>query len=443
MQRQQSEYAIDLVGISKRFKRRTLSKNSYTTLKSNLIGFFRSKGKPAQYVTHAIKDLTIRIPQGSSVGIIGKNGSGKSTLLKLITGIYKPDHGRISVNGRIAALIELGAGFHPDFSGRENLYLGGTLHGLSRAEITKKLDRIIEFAELQDVIDDPVRTYSSGMFMRLGFSLAVHTEPDILLIDEVLAVGDATFVNKCKERIAELKKAGKTLLLVTHDLDAVTRWCDEAIWLEAGKARDRGYPRRVIDNYLNFIERTEELELIEAAQQQRTDFEENPSKCSKELPELTGEESKSARWGSREIEIISIRALDQAGKDRRSFHPDDSLIIEISYIIHQPEHSADVVFGIGINRSDGLVVYGSNTDIEDVALPDLAKHGTINYRIKRLGLLDGIYSLDVAVHRIDGYAYDYHKGAVELAVRSNQRQIGVILPECSWSFNRADKEKLS
>ncbi len=435
MRRQQAEYAIDLVNVSKKFKRRTLSRNSYTTIKSNIVTFFKAKQDRTQHITRAIQDLTVRIPQGSSVGIIGKNGSGKSTLLKLITGIYKPDQGQICVNGRVAALIELGAGFHPDFSGRENLFLGGTLHGLSRAEISRKLDKIVEFAELQDVIDDPVRTYSSGMFMRLGFSLAVHTDPDVLLIDEVLAVGDATFVNKCKERIAELRKAGKTLLLVTHDLDAVARWCDEAIWLEAGKVRDRGYPRRVIDNYLSFVEKNEEELLLLDAQEQQAILDQNSHQPSSENMETTCDDNDSARWGSREIEIISVRTLDQTNENRLSFRPNDGLTIEIEYIVHQPEVVQNVVLGIGINRSDGLVVHGSNTEIEDISVPKLGKRGTIEYKIKRLGLLDGVYSLDVAAHCVDGYAYDYHKGIVSIAIRSSQKQIGVMLPEHSWSFH--------
>ena len=228
------QYAIDIVGLEKSFKRQTLSRGGYTTLKSSLFGLFRRAGREQPAVTRAVAGLTMRVPQGASIGVIGRNGSGKSTLLKLITGIYKPTKGRISVNGRVAALIELGAGFHPDFTGRENLMLAGIMMGLSRTEIESRFDEIVEFAGLRDVIDDPVRTYSSGMFMRLGFSVAVHTDPDVLLIDEVLAVGDAAFIRKCKERVSELRHSGKTLLLVSHDLEAVERWCDEVVWLHKG-----------------------------------------------------------------------------------------------------------------------------------------------------------------------------------------------------------------
>ncbi|NMC64043.1 MAG: ABC transporter ATP-binding protein [SAR324 cluster bacterium] len=413
------QYAIDIKNLSKDFHRQTLGKGGYTTLKSSLLNIFRSDRDANAHFTHAIKDLTMRIPQGLSVGVIGKNGSGKSTLLKLITGIYSPSQGSVSVNGRMAALIELGAGFHPDFSGRENLYLGGVMHGLSRKEIDERFDKIVRFAELEEFIDDPVRTYSSGMFMRLGFSLAVHTDPDILLVDEVLAVGDAAFVGKCKEKIAQLKKEGKTLLLVTHDLDAVRMWCDEALWLHEGEVKDRGEPKRVIDHYREFIERGEEI-LLRESQSERDG---NQSDLSIK---------ECLRWGSREIEILSARIVDKNGEPRLMFHPDDDLKIEIDYQMHQ--RVDDVVFGIGIVRSDGLVIHGSNTNIEGLKIPLLNSEGTVSYDIKRLGLLDGNYSLDVAVHSKDEYPYDYHKSILTFAVRWPQKQVGVIVPEHCWKF---------
>lgn len=410
-------YAIDITGLTKSFRRQILGKTGYTTLKSSLLKLFHFSPPPIQQYTHAIKNLTLRIPQGLSVGIIGKNGSGKSTLLKLITGIYKPDKGSISVQGRMAALIELGAGFHPDFSGRENVYLGGIMHGLTRRDIDDRFEEIVDFAELKEFIDDPVRTYSSGMFMRLGFSLAVHTNPDILLVDEVLAVGDAAFVNKCKERIAQLKREGKTLLLVTHDLDAVRMWCDEALWLNEGEVLDRGEPRRVIDHYREFIERGEEI-LLRDAQEER------------DVEASFVEENAKLRWGSREVEISAVRLVDKEGKSRLMFHPDDEVRVEIDYSVHQLV--GEVVFGIGINRSDGLLIHGSNTQLEDIKIPQLDASGTIAYEIKRLGLLDGNYSLDVAVHSKDEYPYDYHKSALSFGVRWPLKQIGIVLPEHRW-----------
>src|SRR5690606_19617614 len=231
-----------------------------------------------------------------------------STLLKLITGIYRPDSGEVRCSGRISALIELGAGFHPDFTGRENVFLGGMIQGLTRKQLEERFDEIVDFAELEPFIDEPVRTYSSGMFMRLGFSLAVHTDPDVLLIDEVLAVGDAAFVSKCKERISQLRREGKTLLLVSHDLGAVERWCDEAIWLESGRVQDRGDPRRVIDAYREFVESGEELELQQAARESASEAGGDGSDDGTRAAENGAARhsfGEPARWGSREVEITS------------------------------------------------------------------------------------------------------------------------------------------
>ncbi|MCL4121433.1 UNVERIFIED_CONTAM: hypothetical protein GTU68_051089 [Idotea baltica] len=358
----------------------------------------------------------MRIPQGLSVGVIGRNGSGKSSLLKLITGIYKPDKGSVSINGKVAALIELGAGFHPDFTGRENLHLGGIIHGLTKEEIDQRFDKIVKFAELEDVIDDPVRTYSSGMFMRLGFSLAVHTDPDVLLIDEVLAVGDEAFIHKCKDKVSALRKEGKTLLIVSHDLAAVERWSDEVLWLHNGKVKDRGSPRRVIDHYREFLEKQEEKELVE----EREEMQE----------EQVQEETDQERWGSREVEIINVSLKDKDNNEHLIFHPDQEVVVEFDFKFN--EETEDVVFGVGINKSDGLVVFGTNTDIEKVELPNILKSKKVKFTIKRLSLLEGEYFLDIAVHRKDGYPYDYHKSAVKFKVRNNFPQVGVLLPEHEW-----------
>jgi len=413
------DYAIDLVAVSKRFRRNILKKGGYTTIKTALLQFLLGKQKSEGVFTQAVSDFTARIPRGASLGIIGKNGSGKSTLLKLITGIYQPDSGKISVNGRVAALIELGAGFHPDFTGRENLYLAGIMLGLSRSEIDERFDEIVKFAELEAVIDDPVRTYSSGMYMRLGFSLAVHTDPDILIVDEVLAVGDAAFVAKCKERIGELRRRGITLLLVSHDLTSIEMWCDEVIWLQQGKEMDRGNPRRVIDKYRQWIEKGEERGVLDDRKDEK-----------RVAPESQEEKQVSGRWGSREVEITAIRLLDKRAAEHALFHSGEEAIIEVDYKFN--ENIDDVVFGIGINRADGLVVHGSNTDIERQELLNLGKSGTVRYEIQGLDLVAGSYLLDVAVHRKDGYPYDYHQGALKFLVRSDVNYAGVLVPRHTW-----------
>jgi lipopolysaccharide transport system ATP-binding protein len=201
----------------------------------------------------ALRDLDLQVTQGTTLGIMGRNGSGKSTLLKLISGILRPDVGTVSVAGKVAALIELGAGFHPELSGRENAIINGIILGLSKKEIRSKLDEIVAFAELEPYIDEPVRTYSSGMYMRLGFSVAVHVRPDILIIDEVLAVGDARFTQKCAERMQHFKEAGCTIIMVTHDLGMLQAWCDKAVWLQEGRLQMEGHPTTVTEAYMHDI----------------------------------------------------------------------------------------------------------------------------------------------------------------------------------------------
>ena len=193
------------------------------------------------------------VKSGQTLGIIGENGSGKSTMLKILAGISKPTSGSIITKGRISALIELGAGFHPEISGRENVFINGVILGLTRKEIQEKYDEIVQFAELEEFIDHPVKGYSSGMFMRLGFSIAINVNPDILLIDEVLAVGDASFVPKCLDKINEFRRNGKTIIFVSHDLSTVERICDEVIWLKKGRVEMHGYPKRVVDAYLEYV----------------------------------------------------------------------------------------------------------------------------------------------------------------------------------------------
>ena len=240
--------AIRLAGIHKRFRKYTV-RGGYTTLKTSLVNrIFRGKFPAGNYLD-VLRGVDLEVPAGLTLGIIGRNGSGKSTLLKIIAGIIRPDRGEIEVRGRVSPLIELGAGFHPDFSGRENVYLNGLVIGMSKAETEERFDTIVDFAGLADVIDDPVRTYSSGMYMRLAFSVAVHADPDVLLIDEVLAVGDESFIGKCYERIAAFQGAGKTLVMVSHGLESIERWCHEAVWLDQGTVAARGYPTEVTRLY--------------------------------------------------------------------------------------------------------------------------------------------------------------------------------------------------
>src|SRR3954464_12068917 len=240
--------AIEVRAVHKLYRRYGRRKN-FGTLKSALLSGNVLGGLRPDDAFEALQGVSFEVLAGKTFGIIGRNGSGKSTLLKLIAGIGKPTRGSVRVTGRVSALIELGAGFHPEISGRENVFINGMMLGLSKAQIASRFDDIVRFAELEAFIDAPVKTYSSGMYMRLGFAVAINVDPDVLLVDEVLAVGDETFTHKCLDKFAEFRRRGRTVLIVTHSLDMVTRFCDEALWLDGGVAKGQGDPRRVIDEY--------------------------------------------------------------------------------------------------------------------------------------------------------------------------------------------------
>src|SRR5215204_4924962 len=255
--------AIEVVHATKVY-RRFGHKRQFATLKSALLrGSLIRDLRPDETFT-AVRDVSFTVPAGRTLGVIGRNGSGKSTMLKLVAGITKPTTGSVRVNGRISALIELGAGFHPEISGRENVFINGIMLGLSRREVERRFDEIVEFAELRDFIDAPVKTYSSGMYMRLGFAVAIHVDPDVLLVDEVLAVGDEGFTHKCLDKFAEFKRRGKTILLVTHSLGLVERFCDEALWMDGGRKKTNGDPKRVVGAYITNVEKSEEATLAAA-----------------------------------------------------------------------------------------------------------------------------------------------------------------------------------
>src|SRR6187401_2765109 len=251
--------AIELADVTKIYRR--YGGRQFYTLKSALLRRSLLRDLRPDQTFPALTNVSFTVPRGSTYGVIGRNGSGKSTALKLVAGITKPTSGTVRVDGRISALIELGAGFHPEISGRENVFINGIMLGLTKREIQHRFDEIVEFAELQEFIDAPVKTYSSGMYMRLGFAVAIHVDPDVLLVDEVLAVGDEGFTHKCLDKFGEFRRRGKTILLVTHSLGLVERFCDEALWLDGGKVQAQGDPKRVVGAYLTAVEEGEEQTL--------------------------------------------------------------------------------------------------------------------------------------------------------------------------------------
>ena len=408
--------------------RRFLHKNQFRTLKSALLtGSIISDLSPDQTFT-ALEGVSFEVPTGSTFGVIGENGSGKSTLLKLTAGITKPTRGSLSVRGRISALIELGAGFHPEISGRENVAINGIMLGLTRKEVDERFDEIVDFAELRDFIDAPVKTYSSGMYMRLGFAVAIHVDPDVLLIDEVLAVGDEAFTRKCLDKLGEFRRRGKTILLVTHSLGLVEKMCDDVLWLRHGKVADRGDPKRIVDAYLTYVAGGEEALL--AREHGRPPGEGASTPEVAEPAERHG--YREGRWGSREVEIARVRLLDGRGRERHVFVSGETVTLALD--VRAAAAVEDFVFGAGIFTSDGVCVYGTNTHIEEFLPRRLEGEGQVRLALQDLRLVEGTYLLDVAAHRRDGTPYDYHRGLYSFRVKSHLKDVGVYRPVHRWDF---------
>jgi ABC-type polysaccharide/polyol phosphate transport system ATPase subunit len=462
--------SIELKHVTKVYRR--YGGRHFATLKSALLQRSLIRDLSPKETFTALDDVSLTVKPGQTYGIIGRNGSGKSTALKLIAGISKPTSGQVQVNGRISALIEIGAGFHPEISGRENVYINGIMLGLSKREVAQRFDEIVEFAELQDFIDAPVKTYSSGMYMRLGFSVAIHVDPGVLLVDEVLAVGDEAFTHKCLDKFAEFRRAGKTILLVTHALPVVERFCDEALWLDAGRARAHGDPRRVIGEYLDAIEQSEAQEIATATakavasvahtpptdiKDQRTSIKPGPetriavgSQIEEPIEEAIESSEPEAeqpaartpddmflaaegRWGSREIEITDVTLLDRDGDRAFIFRSGEPMTVRLTVVPRKPE--PDFVFGISIFNADGVCCYGTNTWIEEMEPEELSEESQVNFEIESLDLVGGTYKLDVAVHTRSGYSYDYHRLLYTFRVKSRVGDVGICRPRHHWSFS--------
>jgi ABC-type polysaccharide/polyol phosphate transport system ATPase subunit len=441
-----SSPAIELVDVTKIYRR--YSGRQFATLKSALLQRSILRDLSPDETFPALTDVSFTVPKGITFGVIGRNGSGKSTALKLVAGITKPTTGRVSVNGRVSALIELGAGFHPEISGRENVFINGIMLGLSKREVAARFDEIVEFAELKDFIDAPVKTYSSGMYMRLGFAVAIHVNPDVLLVDEVLAVGDEGFTHKCLDKFAEFRRLGRTILLVTHSLGLVDRFCDQALWLDHGRVQTHGDPRRVVDAYLSSVEKGEDALLAattakavaavssETAAGPTPPLPAEPPRPKTAQPE--GEirnmfEAVEGRWGSREIEITDVALLDQSGQRSFVFHSGDPMSVRLAITAHAP--AADFVFGLSLFNADGVCCYGTNTFIEEMDPERLEGQAEVTLSIESLDLVEGTYKLDVAVHTCDGYPYDYHRLLYTFRVKSRTPDVGIYRPHHRWSFS--------
>jgi len=375
-----SSTAISVEGVSKRFRLHS-EKNQY--LKTAIL-----RGKRARYNEFwALRDVSFEVPAGSTYGIIGSNGSGKSTMLKCIAGILTPDEGRVTVNGRVAALLELGAGFHPDMSGRENIFLNGAILGMSTKDIHLKYNEIVEFAGLEKFIDMAVKNYSSGMTVRLGFAIAINVEPEILIIDEVLAVGDSSFQQKCYEKIEDFRRQGRTIVIVSHGLGDVARLCDTVAWLDKGHLRAEGNGYEITSEYLG-----------------ASHGEQTPASSE------SGE-----RWGTGEARITSINFVDSEGSPLGVLSTGSDVTIRVNY--QTTEKLKNVVVGVNIRDLHGTVIWGTSTKFRGFEIAELSENGHLDIEIPKLPLLAGTYDFSIAISdESEVHAYDHWERALRFGV---------------------------
>ncbi|MBP1157471.1 MULTISPECIES: ABC transporter ATP-binding protein [unclassified Paenibacillus] len=421
------QIVISIKNVSKAFK---IYRDKPLTLKEKLLKLRSNEYSPF----FAVKNVSLDIKKGETIGLIGHNGCGKSTMLKLITKILYPDSGEINVNGRISSLIELGAGFHPDFTGRENIYINASIFGLSKKEVDEKIDEIIRFSELGEFIENPVRTYSSGMYMRLAFSVAINVNPEILLIDEILSVGDANFQKKCYDKIEGFKLNGATIVIVAHDLGTIEKICDRVIWMDKGEIIEQGEADRVVNLYTQHMNKR----FVEQKQQEYSNEHPNVDKLKNDVQveELEVQSSldfpDDIRWGSKEVEITEARIVNSKGETTNVLSAGESVVIEINYKVNSPQK--EYIFGMGFYTSDKVLVYGNNTQIGKLKLKNLSHVGTVKFKINDCNLLSGNYKLNVAVVDGDHRALDFIKFYMDFTVISNDKAVGVFSLKHNWEI---------
>jgi lipopolysaccharide transport system ATP-binding protein len=384
----------------------------YPKAQRTLKDVFVARGRVAARDVEALRDVSVLVEPGDSVGLVGRNGSGKSTLLRLISGIIKPTSGRIEAGGRIASLLELGAGFHPDFTGRENVYLNGSIHGLSRSRVRELMDEIVAFAELEKFIDLPVRTYSSGMYMRLGFSVAAHIQSDVLLLDEVFAVGDEEFQRKCFGKIAEFKNRGGTILFVSHDAQAVERLCDRAVLLRQGEVAFDGSTQEAIAAYRRLL----------AA-------ETNPDELGAGLRE----------WGSGEARIVSAQLLDETGDERAQFASGEPVTVRI--VVATDADVAAPRVSLELRDDGGLVLGAAAQQTSELGWNGAAGNRELRFHIDRLPLADGRFHLRFALTDAgSGRLLHSLDDAVRFFVFSAGDATGAVLLDGSWTMEETVRD---
>ncbi|MEI7879253.1 MAG: ABC transporter ATP-binding protein [bacterium] len=392
-----SDIAIQVEGVGKRFRLRSPGGR---TLKSMVMDMIHAPGSERDL--WALKDVNFTVERGTTLGLIGANGAGKSTLLSVLAGTMIPTEGKIRTTGVISSLLELGAGFHPDLTGRENVFLAGAIMGLTREQMTRRFDAILNFADIGTFIDQPVKHYSSGMYVRLGFAVAVEVDPDILLIDEVLAVGDASFQRKCLRRMADFREQKKTMLIISHDLGTIQSVSDKILFLDHGRVLGHGDPGQVVGQYETFGRNQASAE-------------------------------RSREWGTRDVILTGAEFSDEAGNATTKFKWGGSLTVRLSYEVKNPVGAS--IFGFGISDEAGRLVHGSNTEIASVTIPGLSGCGQVVLKLPRLNLARGTYFFSFSVHSAD-HKVNYHRmdNAYAIGVETEKNFEGICHIPSEWSI---------
>lgn len=417
----QAPPAIQFTNVSKRFKLDTLKQRTLLDLAGRLLG-----RREAKNYFWPLRDVTFAVPRGVTVGLIGENGSGKSTLLKLISRILQPTGGTVQIRGRVSALLELGAGFHPELSGRDNIYLHAALLGHARERIDTLVEPIVRYADIGDFIDTPVKHYSSGMFARLGFAIAVHVEPDILLVDEVLAVGDEAFQRRCLDTFEMMQSRGATILLVSHSLSQVLSLCDQCIWLHDGVVRAMGDTQEVVRSYLAAVDDATAQRLIQENALQDWMDDSQPAAASLRPPR---------RWGNGPIRITHVRMMDENRQEGWSFRPLQPVRIVIDYTAQRPIETP--IFSVLVHKQDGHYLWASNTDEHPVPPILQAGAGQAEVEIAGMALTAGRYRLSAAVYPERQAPYwrqpsDFHEQLYEFQVVSQSDIHGDVVMPSRW-----------
>ncbi|MDD2957063.1 MAG: ABC transporter ATP-binding protein [Lachnospiraceae bacterium] len=454
-------------------------------LRERVISFYRNKYERRE----VLKGISFDVKKSESVGLIGKNGCGKSTTLKLLTKILRPNGGTIETKGRVCSLIELGAGFHPDMSGRENIYINASIFGIKAKEVDRRLADIVRFSELEDYIDNPVRTYSSGMYMRLAFSVAINVDADILLIDEILAVGDSSFQTKCFNKLKSLKEAGTTIVIVSHSLGQIEKLCDRAIWIDKGEIRKEGPSRQICKEYLDNME-TARLERAELEYRMQLEDEKKREEQRKEEEKRRNEEEKKAkaelsvrrqeeerkrreeearhqeeaereqrkreetkrrnascreiatqcgpdarREGKGIVQFTEVKMLNEKGEECTKFCTGEDIFIKMKYISEQP--GLKINFAIGITRSDWVFCYGTSCKYLLNGFLISQSKGEIVLKLKDIHLLKNTYYLDVRIQDEENEKYDNIFNIIEFKVLPvAKKDVGVLLIDTEWNVTK-------